>query len=85
MAEVFTDPHVLARDMLVEVEHSSLGPIQLPGVPMKFSESPAAVRSAPPLLGEHTRVVLRERCGLSDAEIDALITAGVAEEWTPAE
>lgn len=81
MAEVFSDPHVLAREMLVEVEHTALGSIRIPGTPMKFSATPAKVRSAPPLLGEHTRMVLRERCGLTDAQVDALIADGVAQEW----
>jgi formyl-CoA transferase len=85
MAEVFSDPHVLARDMLVEVEHSTLGAIQLPGVPMKFSATPAEARSAPPVLGEHTRDVLREVCGLADAEVEALAAQGVVQVWTNAE
>ena len=83
MAEVFADPHVLARQMLVEVEHATLGSIQLPGVPMKFSATDAAVRSAPPVLGQHTREVLRERCNMDDAAIDELAAAGVVEVWDP--
>ena len=83
MAEVFADPHVLARQMLVEVEHATLGSIQLPGVPMKFSATDAAVRTAPPVLGQHTREVLRERCNMDDAAIDALAAAGVVELWDP--
>jgi len=83
MAEVFADPHVLARQMLVEVEHATLGSIQLPGVPMKFSATDAAVRSAPPVLGQHTREVLRERCNMDDAAIDALAAAGVVQVWDP--
>jgi len=83
MAEVFADPHVLARDMLVEVEHATLGSIQLPGVPMKFSATDAAVRTAPPVLGQHTREVLRERCAMDDAAIDVLAAAGVVQVWDP--
>jgi crotonobetainyl-CoA:carnitine CoA-transferase CaiB-like acyl-CoA transferase len=85
MAEVFSDPHVLARDMLVEVEHATLGPIKLPGVPMKFSLTPAKARTAPPVLGEHTRAVLRDLCQLEDAEIDALSAEGVVQVWDAAE
>ncbi|MCO5178057.1 MAG: CoA transferase [Thermomicrobiales bacterium] len=81
MAEVFADPHVRARQMLVEVEHATLGTIQLPGVPMKFSTTDAAVRTAPPVLGQHTREVLRERCDLDDAAIEALAAAGVIQVW----
>ena len=81
MAEVFADPHVLARDMLVELPHPTLGSVRLPGVPLKFSATPAAARSAPPLRGQHTRSVLREQLGLNDADIDALLADGVVEEW----
>jgi crotonobetainyl-CoA:carnitine CoA-transferase CaiB-like acyl-CoA transferase len=55
--------------------------VRLPGVPLKFSATPASARSAPPLRGQHTRAVLREQLGLSDAEIDELATAGVVEVW----
>jgi crotonobetainyl-CoA:carnitine CoA-transferase CaiB-like acyl-CoA transferase len=81
MAEVFSDPHVLSRDMLVELPHATLGEIKLPGVPLKFSATPAAARTAPPVLGQHTREVLRERCGLSDAELNELAEAGVVQVW----
>lgn len=83
MAETFADPHVLARKMLVEVEHATLGEIRLPGVPMAFSATTAEVRIAPPVLGQHTREVLRERCNLTDAEIDGLVAAGAVQVWDP--
>jgi formyl-CoA transferase len=79
MAEVFSDPHVLAREMLVEVEHASLGRIKLPGVPTRFSATPAEVRTAPPLLGQHTTEVLTELCGLSLDEVAELAAQGVVE------
>lgn len=81
MAEVFSDPHVLARDMLVETSHATLGKIQIPGVPMKFSMTPAEVRTAPPVLGEHTREVLLEHCSLTDAEVDSLAARNVVQTW----
>ncbi|RIK46542.1 MAG: formyl-CoA transferase [Chloroflexi bacterium] len=82
MAEVFSNPQVLARNMLVEVDHASLGRIKIPGVPMKFSATPAEARDAPPLRGEDTRTVLRDIVGLDDAAIDELLAAGVVEQWT---
>jgi formyl-CoA transferase len=85
MAEVFSDPHVLAREMLVETEHSALGTIRIPGVPMKFSGTPAEVRSAPPMLGEHTREVLVELCGMSEDDVDTLRGSGVIETWERAD
>jgi crotonobetainyl-CoA:carnitine CoA-transferase CaiB-like acyl-CoA transferase len=79
MAEVFSDPHVLARDMLVELEHATLGPIRIPGVPIKFSETPATARTAPPVLGQHTNAVLTELCNLSADQIAALAERGIVQ------
>ena len=73
---VLSDPQVLHRQMVVEVEHPTAGPLKLLGVPYKFSQTPAEVRSAPPLLGQHTDEVLRGLLGYSDDEIAALRAAG---------
>ena len=59
LAAVFRDPQVLARRMVETVEHPTIGPVRVTGVPFKLSETPASVRSAPPLLGQHTDEVLR--------------------------
>ena len=56
--EVFTDPHVLARDMWVATEHSKAGKFNTIGVPVKLSETPGAVRTAAPALGQHNGEVL---------------------------
>jgi glutaryl-CoA transferase len=58
LAAVFADPQVLARGMVETVAHPTLGELPLPGIPFKLSRTPASVRSAPPLLGEHTDEVL---------------------------
>jgi formyl-CoA transferase len=71
-AEVFADPQILAREMLVEVEHPSLGSIRMPGSPLKMSETPPLAARRAPLLGEHTREVLLE-AGCSEEEISDLI------------
>ena len=68
-------PQTLARDMVVEVEHSKLGPVRTIGFPVKFSDTPVSVERGAPLLGEHTREVLDE-LGYSDDEIEALIRSG---------
>ncbi|MCZ6610719.1 MAG: CaiB/BaiF CoA-transferase family protein [Alphaproteobacteria bacterium] len=73
--EMHIDPHTLARDMVVEVEHSRLGPVKTLGLPVKFSETPGKVASGAPVYGQHTREVLAEY-GYEDSEIDALIDAG---------
>lgn len=59
--EVFTDPHVLARDMVARTDHPVTGPFHTLGVTVKLSETPGAVRRPAPRLGEHTAEVLRER------------------------
>ena len=59
--EAFNSPQSAARDMVLEVEHSKLGRIQIAGFPYKLSDTPAAINRPPPLLGEHNEEVL---CGL---------------------
>ncbi len=71
MLQALADPQTIAREMVVEVEHSTLGPVKTVGLPVKFSATPGKVRTGAPLYGEHTRGVLREY-GFTDAEIDAL-------------
>jgi formyl-CoA transferase len=59
-AQVFEDPQVIARELVVGVEHPTLGAIKALGSPIKLSETPPAVRRRAPLLGEHTDQVLAE-------------------------
>jgi len=74
--EIFADPHFAARNMLPEVEQpGSQRPVSVPGVPVKLSQTPGEVRHRAPLLGEHTRDILRD-IGLEDARVEQLIEAG---------
>ena len=60
IGEVLGDPQVAARDMIQTVDHQTLGSINVLGTPLKLSETPGAVRQAPPTLGQHTDAILRE-------------------------
>ena len=76
VVQMHADPQTRAREMVVEVPHSRLGSVQTIGTPVKFSATPSGVKRGAPVLGEHTREVLREH-GYADADIDALAAAGV--------
>jgi crotonobetainyl-CoA:carnitine CoA-transferase CaiB-like acyl-CoA transferase len=75
--EIVEHPQIRAREMLIEVEHPELGPITVPGVTAKLSESPGSVRMPPPMIGEHTAAVLAERCGVTGSELAELRERGV--------
>lgn len=60
IAEVAADPQILHNDMIVEVDHSGIGPVKVTGVPIRFHATPGSVQRPPPALGEHTDEILRE-------------------------
>ena len=73
--DLFTDPHLLARDFVQTVDHAEHGEVRLLRWPARMSKSHVAIKPAP-LLGEHTDQVLATDLGLSQAEIDALREGG---------
>ncbi|MGH7321270.1 MAG: CaiB/BaiF CoA transferase family protein [Candidatus Rokuibacteriota bacterium] len=77
VGQVFADPQAQHRGMAVEVDHPTAGRVRLPGIPVKFGGTPARVQGPPPLLGEHTDVVLAEILGLTAADIAELRADGV--------
>jgi formyl-CoA transferase len=74
-AQVFADPQVLARAMVVDVAHPTLGTLKTLGSPIKMSATPPDVSRRAPLLGEHTDDVLKD-AGYSETDIAALRRAG---------
>ncbi len=69
--EVFSDPQLLHRDMLVTMDHTKIGEIKQIGAPLKFSETPCSPGLPPPMLGQHTDEVLKF-IGYTEAEVAAL-------------
>ena len=74
--EALSDPHTLARDMVVDLVHPGAGRIKNLGVPVKLSDTPGAVDRPAPLLGEHTDAILAE-LGYGEIERRALREHGV--------
>ncbi|HXW08793.1 MAG TPA: CoA transferase [Vicinamibacterales bacterium] len=74
-AEAFADRQVLAREMVVELDHPVRGRVRTPGSPLKLSETPAVVRRPAPQFGQHTREVLLEAGCTEDEVAAAMMTA----------
>ena len=78
IGEALNHPQTLARGMVVDLTHPQAGPTRAVGCPVHFSETPTAIERAAPVLGQHTRELLRGY-GYSDPEIDRFIADGVVE------
>jgi crotonobetainyl-CoA:carnitine CoA-transferase CaiB-like acyl-CoA transferase len=76
LEEALNDPHNRARDMVVDIDHPTLGKVHQLGVGTKLSETPGSVRSTAPLPGQHTDDVLRS-IGYDDAAVSSLRERGV--------
>lgn len=79
VAQVFSDPQVLARGMKIAMSHplSGKGTVDLIGCPLRLSETPVAYRIPPPTLGQHTSEVLSEVLGLPSDQIDGLRASSI--------
>ena len=77
IGEVAQDPQVNQRDMFVELDHPSLGPVRFTGNPMKLSRTPGSPTRIPPDLGEHSAELLQEFLGIDEAAAADLLSEGV--------
>src|SRR6202521_1005079 len=73
--QMHADPQTLAREMIVETTHPKAGQVRAIGLPIKFSDTPGGLRRAAPVLGQHTREVLRDH-GFSHTQIDQMAALG---------
>ena len=71
IGQMLNDPHLAAREMVQTLMHPTIGATRVIGAPIKLSDTPASLRTAPPVLGQHTDAVLAE-LGYSPAEVAAL-------------
>ena len=76
MDQVYKNPQILARNMLVDLEDPDLGTVHNIGIPVKLSVTPGQIRTRAPMLGEHSAEVLLEH-GFGQQEVDEFISAGV--------
>ncbi len=77
ITDALTQPHAKARDMLVNVEHETIGQLPVVGRPVKFPGASQRDIQAPPTLGQHTEEVLQDYLGLDVAEIQELKENGI--------
>jgi CoA:oxalate CoA-transferase len=79
--DVFEDPHIAARHMLVTVDDPVAGPRQYARTPLHLSAAPEIPTEPAPQLGEHTRPILRDLLGYSETEVERLQRQGVVDVW----
>ena len=74
--QVFTMPHVREREMLVSMDHPTIGALPLVGSPLKMRGTPVEYHLPPPLMGEHTKEILKSSLGLTDEQVSGLMERG---------
>jgi crotonobetainyl-CoA:carnitine CoA-transferase CaiB-like acyl-CoA transferase len=72
VTQALQDPHTRARAMVETVAHPTAGPVKILGIPLKFSDTPASIRAAPPTLGQHSDKFLQNLLGYDAVRIARL-------------
>lgn len=72
VADLVEDPDMKARESICYIDYPGVGEIALPGVTVKMSETPGAIRYRPPMVGEHNVEILKEYCNMTDEQIEGL-------------
>lgn len=75
--DVVTSPQIAAREMMVDVEHPTLGSLRVPGIPIKLGATPGTIRKAPPTVGEDNEQIYRGLLGRSAEDLTRLRAEGV--------
>lgn len=75
--KVIEDPQVVAREMIIEIDHPVSGKVKVPGIPIKLSNTPGQIRMTSPLLGQHTDEILRDLLNYDDEKIEDLRRANI--------
>src|SRR6266446_5378806 len=75
VGEILEDPHIQAREMVVQLTHPEYGPLKVLGIPIKLSDTPGIVQNAPPRFGEHNREVL-SKLGYTEDDIRTFAETG---------
>lgn len=79
IGQALSHPQTLARNMVVDLVHPQAGPTKALGCPIHFSETPTQITRPAPMLGQHSRELLREY-GYDDAQIDGFVANGVIQD-----
>jgi crotonobetainyl-CoA:carnitine CoA-transferase CaiB-like acyl-CoA transferase len=82
VGDLFDDPHTIANNLWWDCEHPQWGHVRQTGAIASWGDMSMSLSRRAPLIGEHSRELLRER-GIDDVRVDALIDAGVVKQWVP--
>jgi CoA:oxalate CoA-transferase len=77
MADIYNDPQVAAREMLLEIEQPDAGKVPMPGIPIKLSHAPGSIEAPAPKLGQHNSEIYCQLVGLTEQQLAGYRQKGV--------